>query len=177
MKAALRQALVSKRRGLSRQAVAVRSALAQEHLLPLVASSATVLLYSPIRGEVLVDRLFAAAARPVLPRVLPGGGLALHLVTGPLTPGAYGILEPQPSFPEIAPSELDLAIVPGVAFDRQGGRLGYGGGYYDRLLPSLDCLVVGLCYGFQLFDTPLPLEAHDVRVGAICTEAGLVWVD
>ncbi|MBF0514131.1 MAG: 5-formyltetrahydrofolate cyclo-ligase [Desulfovibrionaceae bacterium] len=90
-----------------------------------------------------------------------------------LIPGAYGILEPDPA---ACPSELgasaELIVVPGLAFDRRGCRLGCGGGYYDRLLACpqfASTLTIGAAYAFQVVET-LPQEPWDVRLRAICSE-------
>jgi 5-formyltetrahydrofolate cyclo-ligase len=93
-----------------------------------------------------------------------------------LVAGAYGILEPAAELrhlPErhVEPSAIDLAIVPGVAFDRLGTRLGYGAGYYDKLLPHLRAGVprIALAFECQVF-ARLPRDAHDAPLTAIVTE-------
>lgn len=93
-----------------------------------------------------------------------------------LVAGTWGILEPpkhrwQAPGKVIGPEQLDLLLVPGVAFDRHGGRLGNGAGYYDRLLPHLrsDALIVGVCYESQLIDECV-MEAHDVYMDFVITE-------
>jgi len=101
--------------------------------------------------------------------------LSLHRLTDleELTPGAYGILEPPVQNPKIDPEALDLIVCPGVAFDLRGGRLGYGGGYYDRLLAKAQkAKRVALAFECQIFET-LPLETHDIRMEVIITEKGL----
>lgn len=93
----------------------------------------------------------------------------------PDTPGT----PPTPDSPGKASAPVpDIIVVPGVAFDRQGGRLGQGGGYYDRLLGSpayAACLRIGLAYAFQVLDR-LPRDDWDVPVHALCTEEGLLWL-
>ncbi|OAG27284.1 5-formyltetrahydrofolate cyclo-ligase [Thermodesulfatator autotrophicus] len=90
-----------------------------------------------------------------------------------LSPGAYGILEPSENSPEIEPKGLDLIILPGVAFDLSGGRLGYGGGFYDRLLAKAPHVPkVALAFECQL-TKKLPLESHDLKIDALVTENGL----
>ena len=83
--------------------------------------------------------------------------------------GAYGILEPRIDAPTIDNSLLDVVIVPGSVFDKNGYRTGYGGGYYDRFLESTDALKVGVCFDFQLVDDVFP-ENHDKRMNFIITE-------
>ncbi|WP_326498958.1 5-formyltetrahydrofolate cyclo-ligase [Methylomicrobium sp. Wu6] len=93
-----------------------------------------------------------------------------------LTPGAWDIPEPPKARwgdaeTEVSPSELDIIIVPGVAFDRSGGRLGNGAGYYDRLLAGVrkDAVLYGACFESQLFDQ-IEMEAHDIPMDAVITE-------
>ena len=93
-----------------------------------------------------------------------------------LVPGAFQIPEPGCGTPVLPPEAFDLAIVPAVAFDREGYRLGRGGGYYDRYLEQTNCVKAGLC--FESFLLPsVPHEAHDVRMDRIFTEEGeYIWV-
>lgn len=87
-----------------------------------------------------------------------------------LSTGTYGILEPEEEYLRRCPADVvDLALVPGVAFDGRGGRIGYGGGYYDGLLQRIEGYTVALAYRFQLLDR-VPQEPHDVRVDAVATE-------
>lgn len=93
-----------------------------------------------------------------------------------LVPGRWGILEPAQSRwgeagKEVAPECLDCVMVPGVGFDRQGGRLGNGAGYYDRLLTSLrsDAVLTAVCYESQLFEH-IVMAPHDVFMDFVITE-------
>lgn len=85
--------------------------------------------------------------------------------------GAFGILEPSSEAPEISVKDLDLILVPGVAFDSTKGRLGYGGGFYDRVLRETKALKVGVAFSFQVVPE-LPLEPFDVRMDLLLTEQG-----
>lgn len=87
----------------------------------------------------------------------------------------FGILEPDKDNEVIDKNELDLIIVPGVAFDCNGGRVGYGGGYYDKYMKDIDGDIcrVAICYNFQLLEY-LPIEDHDIKVHKIITEDGIV---
>lgn len=85
--------------------------------------------------------------------------------------GAFRVMEPNGE-EEIDPSELDLILTPGLAFDREGGRIGYGAGCFDRFLPLCRGTVVGLAFEMQLVDK-VPMEEHDQRVDRIVTEAGV----
>jgi 5-formyltetrahydrofolate cyclo-ligase len=70
-----------------------------------------------------------------------------------------------------SPLSIELAIVPGIAFDRRGHRMGRGGGFYDRLLPNLRAFNIGVCFSFQMFDT-IPSAAHDIAMDRVVTETG-----
>ncbi|MBR8833951.1 MAG: 5-formyltetrahydrofolate cyclo-ligase [Stigonema ocellatum SAG 48.90 = DSM 106950] len=89
--------------------------------------------------------------------------------------GTYGITEPLPSAPTITPLEVDLILVPSVACDYQGYRLGYGGGYYDRALSSPECAkkpTIGIVFEFA-YVQELPIEPWDKKLLGVCTETGL----
>jgi 5-formyltetrahydrofolate cyclo-ligase len=92
--------------------------------------------------------------------------------TDELVPGRYDILEPDRQICRLcAPRDADAVLVPALAFDRDGYRLGFGGGYYDRLLSRLDPhnLTIGLTFHHALLDL-LPREAHDQPVRVVCTD-------
>jgi 5-formyltetrahydrofolate cyclo-ligase len=90
-----------------------------------------------------------------------------------LVPARFGLLEPDPNRMRVAsPNEADVIIVPGVAFDREGRRVGFGGGYYDRLLSGNGALAVALSYEGQLVEKA-PVDAHDVPVDVIVTERAI----
>lgn len=96
-----------------------------------------------------------------------------------LAPGTWGILEPKKgNYKVVDSSQIDLAIVPGLAFDYSFNRLGYGAGYYDRFLPSMNSLAIkiGICYDFQLIDS-LPAEKYDIPMDVIITEKRLLFRD
>ncbi|HHW12372.1 MAG TPA: 5-formyltetrahydrofolate cyclo-ligase [Firmicutes bacterium] len=91
-----------------------------------------------------------------------------------LTPGVYGILEPQ-SGELCSPEEIELFFIPGLAFDRQGNRLGRGGGYYDRYLSTVrpDAAKIGLAFQLQIAEA-LPVAPHDIKVDAVLTEQEII---
>lgn len=106
------------------------------------------------------------------PRIEAPGVLGLHIVDDgtQLLPGPFGLTEPPASAPRVEFEVIDAIIVPGVAFDVSCWRLGYGGGYYDRLLPMLrnDCVCIGVAYDEQVLET-IPAEEHDVRLDVVVT--------
>lgn len=101
------------------------------------------------------------------PRCLPERQLSFHHITDisqDTQPGAHGIPAPRPELPVIAPQELDILIIPGVAFTAEGERLGYGGGYYDRFIPLCPkAQKIALAFKEQILPS-LPTEAHDLRI-------------
>lgn len=133
-----------------------------------------VLLYHPLPDEVDVRRLLDVGRQSgkeiILPQVV-GEELCLRLYTGTdsLSVGAFGIMEPTGAlFTEY--ERIDLALIPGMAFDGEGHRLGRGKGYYDRLLPLLPrAHRIGICFPFQFVDT-VPSLTHDVRMHEVCCD-------
>lgn len=91
-----------------------------------------------------------------------------------LSPGAYNILEPKNKQNVVGVDTIDLVLLPGIAFDERGNRIGHGAGYYDRLLrDSLHAKRVGLAFDFQIVDA-IPVEKHDVAVDKIVTEKRVI---
>jgi 5-formyltetrahydrofolate cyclo-ligase len=143
------------------------------------AAASTVLLTLPFGSEWDSMALLLAALERgkavVLPRVnATARTLELCRLTEPsrdVLPGYRGIREPQSHCALIAADAIDWVLVPGVAFDTAGHRLGYGGGYYDRLLPQLrsDAARIAGGYEMQLVDR-VPAAPHDVPVQALATE-------
>ena len=183
-KAALRRKMRQLRHDQPRETALERSAGAQALILfsSLWQKARTVALYMPIQGEIGTDLLFrdAIARRKelYLPRVVPGrrGAMFFVRVSGPedLVSGAYGIMEPKPSLKGVGGADFhpDFAVVPGLAFDWRGRRLGFGGGYYDRFFAGRTgsaCALVGLCYDFQTVGQ-VPAAPWDVRMTHVCTE-------
>lgn len=133
----------------------------------------TVLVYSAMEGEcdpaALVRTARAMGKEVVYPKC-EGDELGLYLADeGQLVPGAFGIMEPGEGCKSIRIEDVDIAIVPGVAFDGKGSRLGRGKGYYDRLLKNSKVIKVGICFNEQLLNS-LPTEAHDGRMDIIAAE-------
>lgn len=143
-------------------------------------AAGTVLLYHALPDEVDTGTLLANARltgkRVLLPRVVEDELELRIYAPGALSRGAFGIMEPTGElFPPSRYAEIDVAVVPGMAFDCHGARLGRGKGYYDRLLPLLpNAYRVGLCYSFQLLDS-LPVEAHDIPMNEVVTDEDGVW--
>ena len=180
-----RYALV--RRGLSEAERLAHSRRIWERVvgLPCYQHARVLLGYMAFDHEVLTDSLMqqamASGKQVVLPMVLGDRQeMALYSIEdlrSDVAPGYRGILEPQPQRTRVvAPETLDLALIPGVAFDLRGGRLGFGAGFYDRLLSRLprDIPTVGLAFDFQVIPR-LPLQPHDMVLQAIVTEHRVIW--
>lgn len=139
--------------------------------LPEWKAAGTVLAYSPLPGEVDLRSLFKADGKRIALPLVEGDHLRLKEYSeGSMVPGYAGILEPPADAPEIDPSEIDLAFIPGVAFDAEGGRLGRGKGYYDRLLPLLDCPLVGVAFSWQMVDK-VPTDPWDAKMDMVVTDS------
>lgn len=158
------------------------SAMITTHVcdLPAYRDSDTVMLYMALSHEVQTAALIAHARdhdkRVLIPMVTPGGLLAIVCPTEDthFKPGPFGILEPCDPSAVAPPTEIDLVLVPGVGFDTQGTRLGYGGGYYDRFLRLLPthAHVCGLAFHTQILPC-IPQLPHDIRMPMVVTEQGV----
>ena len=153
----------------------LRSAALRSRLAPyLEGAPGTVAIYAPLPHEVNLLPLQHEFPlhRYVFPLCLPGHQLEfreVHDIARDMQPGAMNILEPAPHTRPVAAEEIDILIVPGVAFTRQGDRMGYGGGYYDRFIPRCTrARVLALAFEEQIYDV-LPTEEHDLRIPLIIT--------
>ncbi len=143
--------------------------------LPKFATAHTVALYHALPDEVPTAAMlhrWQGPKRLALPVVHPDGSMTFHQYLAPtdLTPGAFGISEPRTGG-EIPPAEIDLMLVPGVAFDPTGRRLGRGRGFYDRYLShpaAAHICKVGLCHPHALV-SEVPAEPHDVVMDIVIT--------
>jgi 5-formyltetrahydrofolate cyclo-ligase len=142
--------------------------------LPEVVRARTIMLFWSFGSEVptgsLIERLHARGVVVALPRIEGGALVPVPYAPGdPTTITTFGAEEPVADA-RIDPSTIDVVAVPGVAFDRAGRRIGYGGGYYDRFLRGLPAFAVGLVFGLQVVDQNLPAGRFDLPVDAIVTE-------
>lgn len=128
---------------------------------------------SEVKTDMIIEQARSLGKKVALPSV-EGEDLTFYeLSSGKyLVKGRLGIMEPLPYSPV---DKIDLLVVPGVAFDQQGYRLGYGKGYYDRYLAEKRTFSMGLAYSFQVLDR-LPRSEHDMKLGAIATEDGIHYV-
>ena len=179
-KRALRREARARRDGLSPEERERMSDEVAENVvaLPAVADATTVMAFSSFGSEVdtgpIIERLERDGRRVSLPRVEGRDIVAVAYRSGDrVIPTSFGAMEPAGG-EKVAPEEIDLVIVPGLAFDRSGHRVGYGRGFYDRYLAALrpDALTVGICFSVQLVDE-VPQGRSDRPVDLVVTEHGL----
>jgi 5-formyltetrahydrofolate cyclo-ligase len=134
--------------------------------------SSCVCVFSALAGEPDVLASWPEGKRIALPRV-QGEQLQFHWVASPaeLEAGSFGILEPAAGAPA-AGNAFDLLLVPGLAFDRQGGRLGRGKGFYDRFLAGARGIRVGVCFEDQIVGE-VPMDPHDLRMDFVVTPSAI----
>jgi 5-formyltetrahydrofolate cyclo-ligase len=189
--------LDAEKRRIRRQAIARRREIAPAHAADAAEKICRALfsafefddrlrvgLYAALPDEVpsrpLFDALVSAGVACLFPRVLDDSQMDFARVPcwEDLSVGAFGVLEPAASTPSASFAAGDLVIVPGVAFDRRGARLGWGAGYYDRTFPPGSGPAVRLCgmaYEVQIEDS-IPMTSHDRGMDAIVTEREFRWM-
>jgi 5-formyltetrahydrofolate cyclo-ligase len=150
--------------------------------LPEIRDARTIMAFWSFGSEVSMQPLLAALAgvgtRTALPRIVEGELEVRTYAPGDaVTPTSFGAMEPADG--ETLPAgEVDVVCVPGVAFDRAGRRVGYGGGFYDRFLNRAERAVrVGVAYGLQVVPDALPSGRSDLRVDVILTETETIRCD
>lgn len=180
MKTELRKSLIKKRMTLTEDQVTLKSHAIFERLLntDILKTHRRIMVYKDFRKEVktdaLINYLLDNGYEVVLPRVSSDfQSLELYLIKGneDMELSSYGILEPcQRTENLVSPDSLDLILSPGVGFTPECYRIGYGGGFYDKLLSGLvDIFVCALAFECQIVDS-LPIEAHDQQLDMIITE-------
>ncbi len=136
------------------------------------------MFFASFRSEVetgpMIRRVLQSGKRVVLPKV-QGSELALYEIRdfdNDVESGTWGIPEPKSIMPASL-TDIDLMIIPGAAFDKRGNRLGYGAGYYDKLLPAFGKATVALAFEAQIVDE-IPVDSHDVPMQKIITEKRVI---
>jgi 5-formyltetrahydrofolate cyclo-ligase len=181
-KAALRRASIARRDALPAAERAAAAAAIAARPFPLDISAGTIVAgFMPMKSEInplpLLQRLAAAGAALALPAVAGRGHplvMRSYAIGDPLVAGVWGIREPAAQAPEVLP---DILIVPLLAFDRRGHRLGYGAGYYDMTITALRArkpvVAVGIAYAAQEV-TEVPITPRDARLDLVLTERGII---
>jgi 5-formyltetrahydrofolate cyclo-ligase len=168
----LRRQFCSLRECLPAEEVADASAALCQRLAnwPVLREARIILTYLAFRNEPDLSPLFDLLPHIqwAVPRIERQRLLAHPYDSARLVRHRFGMLEPAPDLPVIEPSTLDVILVPGVAFDRRGGRLGFGGGFYDRFLPTTPALRVAATYDECLCEA-LPCSKHDQHMDWVVT--------
>ncbi len=177
----LRKELMTKRLNMTFDEVKKKSIIIIEKIIEqkIYRNAKTIMVYMPIKNEVAIEALIESAWADqkivLFPKVNPITKMMdVYKVTdwNGLEKGNYGIPEPKiggiPPFPV---EEIDVVLIPGVGFDEQGFRLGYGGGYYDRFFDRFEALPykIGVAFEMQVINQ-LPVEHHDYPVDEVITE-------
>ena len=177
----IRRKLLKQRRELSKDSVSYNSLKVIEQLLALkvVQESKRFHLYYPINNEIdttqLIEYLWSNNKEVILPRTdFENKSLKNSIITSydQLEETTFNMLEPKEDMKAYT-GDIEIVIVPGVAFDRSSNRMGYGGGFYDRFLESTSAIKIALSHHFQLLDT-IPAETHDIKMDYIITEKDII---
>ncbi len=178
----IRKVLKNKRFNLSKEEVLTKSELIKNRLFQIneFKKIKNILFYVSYDGEVLTHNAIKEALidkKVVVPiSKKEDHSLILSKLDSfeDLQEGQYGILEPKKErIKEISIDKIDLAIVPGIAFDLNGNRIGHGKGYYDRLLKNIKATIIGLAYEFQVIKK-IPIDDYDKQVDIIITEKRVI---
>ena len=171
LKDELRKYISQQKRQFTPQQLAQLSFPVLDRLRPLLCEAKVILAYYSLPDEVdthtLIQELVAEGKTVLLPKVLDDTTMELRQYAGPqdLSEGAYHIMEPMGApFKDF--SQIDVALIPGLAFDTNGHRLGRGKGYYDRFLTAFTGKTIGVCFDFQKV-AEVPVDAHDVAVDRV----------
>ena len=162
-------------RGLPSDLPGSGDALAKVETISEFIDSDIVLLYSSIPGEIetasFIEKWYGAK-RIALPKVTPDGLELREYDPAKVEVGYRGIIEPGADAALIHPYKIDFALIPGLAFDPEGRRLGRGKGYYDRLLPLMGCLKAGITFDERVVER-VPVEEHDMSMDMVITPNNL----
>lgn len=181
-KAALRSKMRQMRRALTAYEINIASAMVADRVLATDSfiNAGLLLAYVPAKNELdvmpIVKKAVKMGKKVAFPLCVENGGLRLLVPRDEraFIIGSYGIPEPDPALShEVYADELDLIIVPGIAFTRKRERLGQGGGYYDRLLAKSRAYTLGVGYDFQLVDE-LPTQEHDHALDCVALPSELI---
>ena len=179
VKAALRAEMASIRLRPDERSLDSAAICERVKALPEWAEARVILLFAALPDEPNVDALWDQSKQVCLPRFRSDRTYEAAFVRDPagLVSGQFGILEPPKNAVCAGPSEVDVVITPGVAFDADGYRLGRGRGFYDRWLEELKAFRCGVGHDHQLVHDRVPHEPHDVRMGVVVTPSSVFRPD
>jgi 5-formyltetrahydrofolate cyclo-ligase len=186
MKKEFRKKVISDRKNQSNEFIIKNSSIITEKLLSLdfIKNAKNIMLYLDFNNEVqtdeMINKLMSLKKNVYAPitlkedrKLIPSQIIDLQ---SSIKIGAYGIREPKEDCcPKIDVQDIDVVIVPAVAYDKDCYRLGYGGGFYDRFLNELrdDAVTVGIAFDLQIFDS-VPKEDHDAQLNYIITQSQIL---
>ena len=182
MKNLIRKNMIKKRSELDSKYVHKASIEIAEKFLKLeeVQKSENIMLYMDFRNEVeteyIISTLITMGKNVFCPLCIPKTKVMIPKKINKntiLKKSSLGILEPSENSPEIDINKIDVIAVPGVAFDENLFRMGYGGGYYDRFIPKSGAYTAGLRFDMQILDN-IPIEEHDIKLDCIVTESRII---
>jgi 5-formyltetrahydrofolate cyclo-ligase len=183
-KAKCRQWLKKRRQEVFDQEGPEKSAIIAKRVIDLCREEKyrCVMCYISFGSEVdtleILEKLWLLGKTVCVPKCLSGGRMEAVAIASreDLLPGKYGILEPRDCHLTVAPSEIDLCLVPGLGFSEEGGRIGFGAGFYDRFLSNVSGLNVGITFD-EMVSVSIPQEGFDQRVDLIITDKRVIEVD
>lgn len=181
MKQEVRKKYLTIRREIKKRELKAAAVAAKLFAMPEYISAKTVAIYCSLASELSTDILrrcaVAEGKRVGLPKTF-GDHMNFYVIGGNeiLERSPFGVWEPLGEEEKlILPEEIDLIIVPGLAFDREYNRLGFGRGFYDRYLSKTDAFKIGLCYDAQIAEkNEIPIDAFDVKMDKIITEKEVI---
>ena len=179
MKASIRKSVLKKMKGLEPEIkrVADQALIQRLRSLPAYQEASVMATYLSFPHEVdtsfLIDAAQADGKQVVIPKTIQRSVWNLWPISQKLKQTSFGLLEPEEGSPAIDQSEIDLIHVPGVAFQKDGYRLGYGGGYYDRYLADFDGATVSTIYACQEVD--FSPASHDIPVQEVLVDESTIW--
>ncbi len=178
MKEAIRKKHLKKRKQISKESLEQKSKKIAEQLFCTEEfnSAKTIMVFVPIKNEPetrsIIEKAWQQNKRVCVPLTDFSSNEIFPIEINDfseLEEKKFGLLEPKNTVKKIDASEIDLVLVPGIAFDKKGNRVGYGKGFFDRFLEKTNCCTIGLCFE-QHLEKKLPVEPHDKRVKKIITE-------
>lgn len=181
----LRKTIIKKRRSINEEERRRKNAAIERNILslPVYKDSETIMMYMNYWDEVdtggIAEDTLLDGKRLVIPlckgeMIIPS---EIKRLEEDVQIGMFGIREPRPgNFKPVPPKDIDIVLVPGVAFDAQGNRIGFGKGFYDRFLPQLrdNVTIIGLAYSCQIVDH-IDAEEHDFTMSLLVTENGVIY--
>ncbi len=173
-----------KRSEMSKSEAEVKSQAAEKMFLEseIYKIADAIMVYKPLGNETdtsnIIKQIFKDGKKACFPVTNPQSGEIIPYYADENTPfekGSFSVYEPQTTC-VADPKEIDVVIVPGIAFDRNGTRVGFGKGCYDRFLNKTNAVKVGFCYGFQISDG-ICADKHDVAMDYIVSESGIIKIE